>query len=342
MKEKFLTLEQNVCAARIFLNTFGFSIENIDNINESSRIKIYNKKMEEAGELRFDNGKVLMTTNYNAMTLQASYDLAIISGFVDMESNNALFGQWSSKIVFHTENNNSINLNGEFLISCSIDSQYGISCTCHPLINLEIPEKGTTTLRIARDGKTFGIEIHANDHIETIDVQPWDKILHDIKKGEYDKKQHEYPYRLYAGIFNCSKSSEKGNSLHVFLSEKEYDKKLSFCDGYVPKEGEEDSSEVLIQKGKLMQKLDPSMIERINHLTELLFIDDTSLLGNLISVCYDGFTNEEIKALLGVERKPMNYQDGADSLINSYYGINKTEQFIPLETHKQFIKQNNQ
>ncbi len=43
MVEKFLTLEQNICAARIFLNTFGLILENINKVNEFSKIKIFDK-----------------------------------------------------------------------------------------------------------------------------------------------------------------------------------------------------------------------------------------------------------------------------------------------------------
>lgn len=38
MKEKYLTLEQNTCAAKIFLNTFGFILEDAQEINKFSKI----------------------------------------------------------------------------------------------------------------------------------------------------------------------------------------------------------------------------------------------------------------------------------------------------------------
>ena len=60
MGEKYLTLEQNMCAARIFLNTFGFIMEDVSELNESSIIKIYDKSMNNIGQLCFNNGKVMM------------------------------------------------------------------------------------------------------------------------------------------------------------------------------------------------------------------------------------------------------------------------------------------
>lgn len=105
----------------------------------------------------------------------------------------------------------NIDINGEFLIGSTADSQFGISCLCHPLIN--------------------------------------------------------------------------------------------YHDEDIPKINNDDSSESLIQKGLLMQKLDNSLIEKINELRKLLSINNISLLDNLISICYDDYTNEELSALLGVERK---------------------------------------
>ena len=100
MLEKNLTLEQNICAAKIFLNTFGFKLEDVRNLTESSKIKIFNKSMNEVGELHFNNQKVVITAKYNKITLTASYDFAKMFGFVDVGYDNELFGQWFSKINF--------------------------------------------------------------------------------------------------------------------------------------------------------------------------------------------------------------------------------------------------
>lgn len=106
------------------------------------------------------------------------------------------------------------------------------------------------------------------------------------------------------------------------------------------KVGDEKSSELLIQKGKLMQQLDPTMFQRIRELRKVLSIGDNSILDNLISVCYDSYTDEEINALLGLERKKMIYQDGADSLKNSYYGIGRNSYFLSPEAQKRLIIKN--
>lgn len=343
MSEKYLTLEQNACAARIFLNTFGLTLENVSDINQFSKIKIFDKSMHEVGELRFENGKVIMSANYNDCMLNANFDLAKMSGFVDQECKSApfaLFGQWSSKIIFQVQKPNHIKLSGEFLVSNSVDTEFGVSCSCHPLINYEVPEIGNIILKILRNGSTFQLDIGASENHEVIDIRPWDELngffLHDIKEGKYDKEKHAYPYRKRVGIFNAAERDK----LRIFLSEKEYHNQRAFKNEFSPKAGDDNSKETLLQKGKLMQDLDPDLFEKIKKSREVLSIGEVPLLDNLVSVCYDSYTDEEISTLLGISRQKMKYQNGANSLVNSYYGIGISNCFFPPEAQKRSLKIN--
>ena len=298
--------------------------------------------MNVVGELHFDNGKVIIVANYNNSLLKASYDIAKVFGFIDRECGNALFGAWSSKIEFKVENNNNIELNGEFLIGCSVDSEFGIKCLCHPLINFEVSNKGKITLKILRDGRTFGVEISSGNYKETIDIMPWDYlngfIKHVISNGDYNPKRYMHEYRKYMGVFTAGRGDE--DKLHVFLSETEWDNRISFINEFPPKIGDDNSKELVIQKGMLMQDLDPDMFEKIKSLREMLSIGEISLLDNLISICYDSYSDEELEALLGIRRNKMNYQDGANSLKESYFGIGQNSQFLSIEQQKRLLKTN--
>ncbi len=345
MKEKYLTLEQNTCFARIFLNTFGLILETTNEVTEFSKIKIYDKIMNEVGELHFVNGKIIIAANYNNSVLDASFDMAKMSGFIDSECENAsyaIYGEWSSKIVFQVQKSNNITLSGEFLITCSADTEFGITCFCHPLINCEVPGKGSIILKLLRDGSTFSCEIEAKENHEVIDVRPWDwlngYLLHDIKKGKYDKEKFGYPYRRYAGIFNGAERGEDKDKLQVFLSEEEYEKQLTFRNEFPPKVRDDNSWETLVQKGRLMQDLDPDMFKKIKKLRNILLIGDISLLDNLVSVCYDSYTDEELSALLGINRQKMNYQNGTDTLVNSYFEIGISNCFFSKEAQKRLLK----
>lgn len=343
MKEKYLTLDQNLCAAKIFLNTFGFRLEDVSELDAFSKTKIYDKKMNPVGQLYFENGKVIMNAKYNESILSASYDLAKICGFIDYESNNALFGEWSSKIEFQIQNSQNVDINGEFLINNTIDSQFGISCTCHPLIRCEVPNKGSITIKILRDGLTFGAEINSESYNERIQIRPWDDIngflLHDIKSGEYNSKTG-YPYRKYAGVFKGADFGEDKDKLRAFLIEEEYNKELNHHSEYIPKINSHNPEDEIIQKGTIMQTLDNSAFEKIGELKQLLVIDGVSLLDNLVGICYGNHTNDELQALLGIERKKLTFQDGSEDLTTSYFGIEKTNPFsISKEQQKKLLKE---
>lgn len=338
--EKNLTHEQNICAARIFLNTFGLTLENVSNVNEFSKIKIFDKVMNEVGELHFDNDKVIMSAIHNNSVLDANFDMAKISGFVDLECGNAIFAQWLSKIAFQVEKQDRVKISGEFLIRSTVDSDFGISCLCHPLINCDLADKGNITLKIQRDDRTFGLKIASGSYNETIDIMPWDDmngyIKHVISNGEYDPKRYKHEYRKYMGVFSAGRGDE--DKLHVFLLETEWENQISYRNEFPLKAGDDKSEALIIQKGILMQDLDPAMFEKIKKLREVLTIGNVSLLDNLVSVCYDSFTDKELNALLGLNRQRMNYQNGADSLVKSYYGIDISNCFFPLEAQKRLLK----
>lgn len=72
MKEE-LSLKSDLCAARVFLNTFGFYLEYVDMIKSNAVIKIYNKKMNEVGCLYFEDDSIIIDANYTRDFLKASY-----------------------------------------------------------------------------------------------------------------------------------------------------------------------------------------------------------------------------------------------------------------------------
>ena len=79
-----------------------------------------------------------------------------------------------------------------------------------------------------------------------------------------------------------------------------------------------------------MQKLDNDMLGKIQLLRQILTIDGVSILDNLISICYDNYTDEELVALLGTKRPAVVYQNGAENLTNSYFGIGTKNKFLSL------------
>lgn len=328
MKEQKLTFEQAIPAAKIFLNTFGLILEDTDELTVDSRLKIYDKDYNVVGEVSFSDNLISISAEFNGLTLDANYEIPKIFSFIDKEGpQDEFYGQWNSNIFFILTSDNS-KFNGEFNLESSIDTEFGKRCVCHPIIRCEIPNIGQITLEMLRQGKTFGINVKRGEYNEKIEIRPFDDlngyILHDLKNGEYDKQKHSFPYRLYAGIFTAGRTEEYQNKLHIYYSETEYDESLNYKNGYIDKVNKDTTRESVIQKGKLMQEIDKDMYKKIQIIRNIFSFQDLSLLDNLISVCYDSYSTEEIKSLLGIEKQELVYQDGSNKLKDAFFSKKKT------------------
>lgn len=328
MMNKKLTLKQSICSARIFLNIFGLILEETEELDVNSKLNILDLNNHPVGSLSFDNNNVYISAEYNDTILEASYDIPEMTILCDHEDNDTLFAIWYSNIIFLLKNNN-INVTGEFYISNFVDeeSEYKNKCRCQPLLRINFQNNSEFTLKILRDGKILGLEISSNDYNERIDITPFPNssefIVHDIKKGKYDSEKHSYPYRFYSGIFNAGKTHEK--ELLVYLEETGYENYIDHIRAYEEKTS--DSENDLIQKGLLMQKLDDDMFKKIKMLQEILKVGNIPVFDNLVSACYDSYSDEEIEALLAIKRKSFLYQDGSSDITSSYYDANKTNPF---------------
>lgn len=319
MKERTMSYENSLRDARIFLNTFNLILED----GFSEKLDIYDKDGNIVGCLSLIDNRINISAEYNGILLEADYYLPKMIAFVDIEDNDQLFGQWSSEIYFVLKKE-KMNINGEFLLSSSMDSEFGSKCVCHPIIRCDLDELGKIEFEILRKGKMFGLSFKTYNLKESIEVRPFDDlngyIKHDILYGEYDFTRSSFPYRRYSGVFTGGESEK--DKLHVFLHEEKYRESLDFKNGFVDKVNGNMSSDAIIQKGNLMKELDPDMYKKIKILCEILKIEDFSLLDNLISVCYDSYTDEELFALLDIERKKIVYQTGENKLRDAYFSDN--------------------
>ena len=188
MKKQYLTFKQSLCAARIFLNTFGFLLEEDEAINEKTKLKIYDREMNEVGYIYFNNNDLVIFANYKSAILKAIYKIPQIYGFVDEEtvdSTFAIFGNWSNMIIFEIVKNDKTKLTGQFLITCSVDTELGANCTAHPYLIYKNGNK-KIALKILQDNVFLGIEFDTDKYNEKIFIRPFDYFngfyVHDIKK----------------------------------------------------------------------------------------------------------------------------------------------------------------
>lgn len=313
--KKHLTLEQNIHSAIIFLNIWGLKLEKKEELNSGSVLQIYDQNNITVGEVRFDGNKTIMTANYNEINLEASYDNPVFGSFDDEDDKSILFGNWSSNIIFEAKGSNFKGLSGNFEIGCFIDSESGIKCNCRSLIKYIDCSDEIVEITMCQDGKMLGIAANTTDKSDVIDIMPWDDfngfIVHDVRNS--NKKDNSLPNRLYARI---TKSPDDDKNLRQYLHTQFHELELIW-DELVPKEKNDD----LIQKGLLMRQIDSTMFEKIREVRQKLMIGDVPFFDNLVSACYNDFSDKEIIMLIGVDKSTFTFQDGSSNLTHAYLDV---------------------
>ena len=328
MKEE-LNLKQNLCVARVFLNIFGFYLEDVDKINSDSIIKIYNKKKNEVGYLYFEDDNIFIDANYTRGYLKASYKKAFIESYKDSLDSKKIYKKWSHKINFNIFDSYSKNIWGEFLVTTSIDNQSNKDCSCSAIINYKSKIDGDITLKIQRDEKLFDLLIKIKPIEEHMTIDNNGSILHDKILGDYVKDRGYYRRRR---VLVSSEEFNSKDKIQVSVLETELENIAESYTEEITKLGPELSKELLIQKGELMNKINSYFYGNIYLIQRSLMIDDIFILDNLISVCYDKMDDEIVKALFNLNKKKNVYQNGAGNLVDAYF--NAEEKIETLSINK--------
>lgn len=314
MKKDYLAHIRSISAVRIFLNIMGFRLDDVSDINIFSKIKIRNKDMKVVGKLLVNDDQLIVKIKDNSLSLKARCNI----------SGNTAF--WNHKINFEIKQKNKINFSGEFSFSAVCDSRYDKNCICMPKIICTAPGIDNIEIKLFHDGKFFGLNLKSLYYNETIEITNGHDnfIRHVITNEPHDDKNNEHYYKLYSGVFNSPEFDKNSGKLHLFFSESLDGKIIKLKEDYVDKTISNGTSELLIQKGLLMNQLDNSMIDRIKQVRNLLVISDNYLLDNLFGVCYDDYSDLELQSLSGISKNNLVYQDGAHSLSEAYLDDKKS------------------
>ncbi len=321
----YLPLSQTTQAAKILLNVFGLKLEESEEIEKEKILKITNSKEEEVGFLNFQENLIYLEALSNFGLLKANYEYAPIYSFIDYKRDKAEKFLWKHDIQFEVED----KIQGNFLLECFMDTSLGYSCIAHPTLEYKVNDHEQIQLKFLNH-QVFSIKILTDNQKEEIDIMPYDKnsirqLIHCITVGNWDYKKKGYPYRKYAGILKKGENNNKEIRSLVFLSR--YDKE----DYYIEKiyaRNSEDEKEFTIQKGLLMKSIDTDMEKRVKEVKDKLTENGISLMDNLISICLDSYTDEEIQALLGLERKKES------TLTETYFNLKEVKQKVLSKNKK--------
>ncbi len=340
MKRKLLTLEQNLCSAKVFLNVFGLTLESRENIDEHSELNILNKENEPVGKLFFKEGKACIKANTTEGKLKAKYDMAECMGFIDAECNNAKHLEWASNIDFKLTNERKKILDGILQIQCLADSDFGMKCQCHAKLGMEKPRESNETITLMRDGSIFSYEKYQVNTRELIGIFPPNLvdsfIVHRIDNNPGDSG---YSATTYYGV----QQTKDPNKIQTITFQKENYRCVSNNrDTYFLNV---DKRAGTIQIGDLMQEIDPSYTDTMERISKDYIINGVPLLDNLISISTSSYTDDEVRALFGRDRINVEFQDGSEDVTEAAFGIggNGTiEKSSPVSNVKVFEKKANQ
>ena len=336
MEEQKLSLNQNLSGARIFLNLFDLVLEPVNDLCESSRIGVFDKNNNRVGEVFFEDGSVKIVCKTSIGTLMSDYKFEKFDGFNDIEC-GGFFANWRHDINFEVVGNQ--NFKGNMLVDIVMDTGYGNHCRLHTHINYVDREGKNVKIVFMEDGKPFKYEATQDDFSEWLDIDPYDDfesyLYHHIRMGGYDKKHHDFPNEYVRFVWH--NGADDRQHLRTILETTENFERKEFDKKTYDRIGKEDSPESAIQKGSLMQKIDPKFAEKITELIELLRSGDVSFFENLISAVFHNESDEVIRALFGRNIKKINYYNDVDNLEDAYFGVGENNIFLPRDVYRKAL-----
>lgn len=337
MEKQYLTLKQNLCSAKIFLNLFNLFLEVPKDINEFTKIKIFNQTNCEMGMLYFENGVVKIQSVTSLGNLNANYDIATFGGFEDLECGGA-FVSWNHVIQFQVDGKQSFN--GDIQIGVSMDTHFGNNCRVHSKIKYIDENNNEVVLKFMDDGKPFSYEAKNDGFREVLEIDPWSDfesyMYHIIRYGEYDRNIFSFPNESIRFVWHNGDNDR--NHLRTVSHIVKDSQTIEWKDQLYESVGKNDSIESTIQKGLLMQQIDPDFSKKIIELINLFKKDNVSFFTNLIDVTFKKVNDEERKALFGVDMEKIIFYNGADNLLEAYFGIKENNMFLPKEVYTKVLK----
>ena len=206
-----------------------------------------------------------------------------------------------------------------------MDTEFGMKCICHPLLEFFVDGNKVLSIKFIRDGKVFASEYKENEKQELIYFTPFNchgvAMSHTIVDLKKDPGLKNEQYRKQA-IVRKDRYSDKLSTLRYEVEKDNINYYEELLHDITPVE-----EELVIQKGLLMQEIDSELYQKLKNVRASLTENGVSLWDNFVNVSLQSYSNAEIIALFGIERKPMKFQNGADNVVDAYFGIGKEKAF---------------
>ncbi len=313
-----LSAKQNTIAAKIFLNTFGYVLdESIKYLTFYLRPKIINKDGNNVGELYFRGNVAHIVVNDGSIKLNASYKLPKVSG-----------GCWQNDINFSL-NNDGDKITGNYLLSCAVSDELGLLTDVGVSLKCKTKDNEEINLDLFNKGKFFYSQV-VGANMEEVIVNIWDQVdpcfyTHTISSGEKDDLGI-YKNQIKS-LIGRDLSRVKEHNRITYANITLVDKEIVAYNHKAIQIKNDSYYEKLIEIADYMRVFDGKAIDAIYMLQKHIRVGKISLLQNLCTVCYDQFPDNVIYALLGIKKDPSIYQDDVSNLTEAYFGKEEKTDF---------------
>lgn len=325
MEKKYLSLEQNLCSARILLNIFGLVLETQDEINESTKLNILDKNNNQVGIIYFENGIIKIQSETGLGNLNANYCPSEFGGYYATK-HGIESASWQHLINFQVEGN--LNFSGDMQIDASIDTDSENFCKVHSTIKYIDQNNNKVELKFMDDGYPFNYKARKDGFSEELIIDPWSYMgsfmSHVIRDGKYDNNHLCY---LNERVKYVLRNGNDKDHLRIVSCIVENYQTKEYLNELCKSVDKDDLDASAIQKGQLMQQIDDSFSKKIVELINLFKKDNISLLENLIDVAFNRHSSDVIESLFGIDIQKIDYYNGADNLVDAYLGIGENNSF---------------
>ena len=319
-----LTPDITACSARIFLNIFGFTLEDKTDLIETDRVKIFDKDNNEVGEYYLEGDKANISLRYKGNYLSAEYEIPKTTGMIDFDDAFLpRFAVWVSGIRFNYSLNDGATLKGCFNLRSWVDEKNGIRTTGHTEMKYITPDKNETFFKVFNNLTLFYVSEEVNNTEETIDILTSNNewlgyaMLHKKKDGLDDNWTHSYISEVTE--FSNEPGYKRVVAGDLYKKDGKLERENYINTPYIKKRDINDYKIELMENIGLIKEVDPTMFEKIKEICESFKVGDTLVLKNLVCASLDSFSDEQFEEIFGFERDRSFYQDGANSLTDSYF-----------------------
>ena len=316
--------------AKIFLNMFDLTLGDGD----SQELEIYDGKNNPVGKLYKSLSQVVINANINGYRLDACLTQYKGHRFITMR--HRLFSRDTRRnnmVYFTVTGEDNYKVKGRIDITANCSEYSGLNCNCSATLEYKKGKRKRTVLHL-NDGLAFFMaDLKDRNTFKTLILDPR-KIYHRIISGKFNEELKAYPHFRESQITQSKLGSSFVDATLVdktiedgkIIDNDGFIRNLELTSPRVSKDNvdfQKEREEIFIQQVKALFVVDTKIGDFLTYLCNGQFtIGETQLFKNLVSACYDNYSDELMDAVIGIERDRSFYQDGANNLTEAYFKIN--------------------